>query len=376
MSVVSQPSRPWIVVVGGFLGAGKTTLLLAAARELKQRGLRSALILNDQSDALVDTQSASIQQIPHGEVTGGCFCCRFSDLIHVLDHLRAFAPDVIFAEPVGSCTDISATTLHPLHEYSTQYRLAPFTVLVDPHRADELLSSEADPDMHFLFTKQIQEADLLCFTKSDIAVTPPDLSSMSNASIRQLSAKTGQGVSAWLDEVLSGTLAAGSHILDIDYRQYAQAEAALAWLNLQVEIRPAHPISPAALLGPLFDHLDTAFTAANIRIVHMKAILTAPSGYIKAAICANGEDPAVEGNLDASPASQHSLLLNLRAVGSANHVREIVEQTLVRNLRDATLQNQQLASFHPAAPKPERRIRKIPSENPSPVAATHSESPA
>src|SRR5271168_1248320 len=143
MSVASPPSKPWIVVVGGFLGAGKTTLLLAAARELKERGLRSAVVMNDQGDALVDTQSASIQEIPHGEVTGGCFCCRFSDLVHVLDDLRAFSPDVIFAEPVGSCTDISATTLQPLHDFSNRYRLGPFTVLVDPQRAYELLSAEA-----------------------------------------------------------------------------------------------------------------------------------------------------------------------------------------------------------------------------------------
>jgi G3E family GTPase len=46
--VETSDARPWIVVVGGFLGAGKTTLLLAAARELEQRGLRSAVVMNDQ----------------------------------------------------------------------------------------------------------------------------------------------------------------------------------------------------------------------------------------------------------------------------------------------------------------------------------------
>ena len=89
-------NRPWIVVVGGFLGAGKTTLLLAAAKELKKRGLRSALVLNDQGEALVDTEYAALQGLPRGEVTGGCFCCRFSDLIREMDTLREFSPDVIF----------------------------------------------------------------------------------------------------------------------------------------------------------------------------------------------------------------------------------------------------------------------------------------
>ena len=46
--------RPWIAIVGGFLGAGKTTLILAAAKELERRGIRSAVILNDQGNELVD----------------------------------------------------------------------------------------------------------------------------------------------------------------------------------------------------------------------------------------------------------------------------------------------------------------------------------
>ena len=87
--------KPWVIVVGGFLGAGKTTLLLAAARELERRGLRSALIMNDQSDGLVDSAFASLHGVERGEVTGGCFCCRFSQLVNVMSDLRRFSPDVI-----------------------------------------------------------------------------------------------------------------------------------------------------------------------------------------------------------------------------------------------------------------------------------------
>ena len=78
-------TRPTIVLVGGFLGSGKTTLILAAARLLAQRGLRSAVILNDQSDGLVDTRLTQAHGILAGEVTGGCFCCRLSDLLTVIE---------------------------------------------------------------------------------------------------------------------------------------------------------------------------------------------------------------------------------------------------------------------------------------------------
>jgi Ni2+-binding GTPase involved in maturation of urease and hydrogenase len=343
--------KPWIVLVGGFLGAGKTTLLLAAARELERRGLRSALILNDQGEALVDAEFSDLHGFQSGEVTGGCFCCRFSDLLQVIDRLREHFPDVIFAEPVGSCTDISATTLHPLLEFSETYRIAPYTVLVDPVRADALLFIGADSNLRFIFEKQLQEADLICITKSDIY---PHVPQIGYPTARQISAKTGQGVAAWLDEVLSGGLRVGSEILNIDYEQYAQAEAALAWLNAELNIRCRVPQSPAMILGPFFDCCDRDFTAEGISIVHMKAIVHADSGFVKAAICANGQAPTVEGMLDASPALDHHLLFNLRAVGEAGNVRQIVETNLASIEGDCA--ELRIRCFHPAAPKPERRV--------------------
>jgi len=78
-----------------------------------------------------------------------------------LEAMLMYGPDVIFAEPVGSCTDISATVLHPLLAQQEAYRLAPFTVLADPLRAMELLRADADENVAFLFHKQLQEADLV-----------------------------------------------------------------------------------------------------------------------------------------------------------------------------------------------------------------------
>lgn len=364
--------QPWVVLVGGFLGAGKTTLLLAAVRELDRRGLRSAIILNDQGEALVDTGLAALRDIRHGEVTGGCFCCRFSSLVEVIEQLRAHAPDVIFAEPVGSCTDISATTLHPLLEYSEQLRVAPYTVLVDPERASDLLRDGADPDLAFLFHKQIEEADLVCFTKSDLGKAVPVIPV---PAARQVSARTGQGVAAWLDEVLSGELSIGRTILDIDYEQYARAEAALAWLNAEATLCCSIPLSPALMLGPLFERLDADLTSAGITIVHLKAILRADTGYVKAAICANGQPPTVEGNLDASPASRHELLINLRAAGPAATVRAVIERNLI--VMPGEVSNSRIACFHPAPPQPERRVERplLSATYPPPAASQRADAP-
>lgn len=345
---------PLLVFVGGFLGAGKTTLILAGARELERRGFRTAVILNDQGDSLVDTQLARTLGHAAGEVTGGCFCCRFSRLMQVADELRSRHPHVIFAEPVGSCTDISATTLQPIRgAFPGDYQLAPFTVLVDPARARTLMAPDADADLAFLFRKQLDEADLVCFTKSDLYLDTPELP---GTSARHVSAKTGQGVAAWLDELLSGELAAGGRVLDIDYEQYARAEASLAWLNLEATLELELPQSPAMMLGPLLDRLDEQLTAARIPIVHLKATDETHEGFVKAAVCANGQAPSVEGALDASPAHQHRLLVNLRAAAPPERVRRIVEAEIER-LGGVT--HLRISCFQPAAPRPEHRIAGV-----------------
>ena len=311
MSSDTPEWRPWIVLVGGFLGAGKTSLILAASKVLLARGVRCAVILNDQGDELVDTRHVAQRGIASREVTGGCFCCRYSDLVSVIDELKSYAPEVIFAEPVGSCTDIAATVLAPLREDFARFRVAPLTVLVDPARTAALLTGDADPNLLFLMRKQSQEADVVCVSKADLY---PDAANIPGTETRILSAKTGLGVQEWLDEVLAGCQNPATRFLDIDYEKYARAEAALAWLNLSLTFEPAYPATPAFVVGPFLHHLDNALTAAKVTIVHLKLIDQSPAGWVKAAICANGQEPTVEGDLDASPANRHDLLLNLRAI--------------------------------------------------------------
>lgn len=357
----SLANRPWVVLVGGFLGAGKTTLILAAARELERRGKKCAVILNDQGEDLVDTGFASMQGFAVGEVTGGCFCCRLSDLVEAIDGMRRHEPEVIFAEPVGSCTDLSATVFHPLSEYRSRYRLAPLSVLVDPARAQQIASGTADANIEFLFRNQLDEADLVCLTKSDLHTASP-LPAFPGKQVRRLSAVSGEGVAAWLDEILSGELAGGARILDIDYARYAEAEAALAWLNLRVLIKPAVATSPAVVLGPLLDGIAQSLDEADIAIVHMKALIESPEGNIQAAITEAGEPFLVEGDLTASPASEHELRLNIRALGAPDELQSIVEEH-VRRLGAGTrgepggeLVGLRVQCFRPSPPVPERRI--------------------
>ena len=260
-----------------------------------------------------------------GQVTGGCFCCRFSDLMAAADGLAAHRPSVIFAEPVGSCTDLSATILQVLRrDHADRFRLAPLTVVVDPAQARAALAAYADPDMAFLFRNQVAEADLICFSKCDRETDFPALPSA--APVRRFERPEAAG--AWARGCTRFSRAGsrpGSVTLEIDYERYAQAEAALGWLNYA---RPLAVGGAARGRPRWWGRCSTSCKAnwkrAGVRIVHLKAIDQAESGYVKAAVSGCGQEPMVEGQLDASPAWEHELLVNLRAAAAPERIAEIV----------------------------------------------------
>jgi hypothetical protein len=207
-----------------------------------------------------------------------------------------------------------------------------------------------DSDMAFLFRKQIEEADLACFTKADLHAAFPRLDGVP---VRYLSSHTGQGVAEWLDETLAGRFPA-TKILDLDYDRYARAEASLAWLNCAATIRLATPLSPAMVIGPLLEALDASLAAEGLAIAHLKLMDESPSGWLQASMVRNGAEPMVRGMLDASPAAVHQLLLNVRAEGEPAALRRIVEAQLAGVPGRVKLGA--IECFSPSRPQPERRL--------------------
>src|SRR5438552_18031980 len=109
--------RVRFVMLGGFLGAGKTTAMARLTRHYMAQGGRVGLVMNDQAQNLVDTNSLREQGFAVEEVAGACFCCRFDELMEKVERLEEHErPDVILAEPVGSCTDLVATVVQPLKD--------------------------------------------------------------------------------------------------------------------------------------------------------------------------------------------------------------------------------------------------------------------
>lgn len=160
-----------LILVGGFLGAGKTTLLWEAAQRVMESGQRIGLITNDQAPELVDTAILSRNEVKVAEVSGSCFCCNFNGLINAMKQLRdeAFA-DVIIAEPVGSCTDLSATIFQPLKEnMNGELLISPLSVMADPVRLTNILdggTAGLHPSAAYILRKQLEESDIILISKA------------------------------------------------------------------------------------------------------------------------------------------------------------------------------------------------------------------
>ncbi len=232
-------------LVGGFLGSGKTTAIRSACELLRQRGNAASVITNDQGTLLVDT--AFLQgSHPTREVTGGCFCCRYDELVELLAEARRDGAQHVFAEAVGSCADLVATVVRPLlRSASGPVDRVSFTAMVDARLLIRLLAGEPLPwsgDVAYLFLEQLREAPLLVASKWDLVTEGYGIPVPGQTVLCQ-DGRTPAGVARWVDALCdpghTATADAGACELGIDYARYGAGEEALAWLDAEVRVDAA-----------------------------------------------------------------------------------------------------------------------------------------
>ncbi|MGD1001313.1 MAG: GTP-binding protein [Candidatus Brocadiia bacterium] len=359
-----------MVLVGGFLGAGKTTLLAQAARRLADQGRSVGIITNDQAANLVDTGILRQGGFGVGEVAGGCFCCRFSDFVAAADKLlNDLQPDVLFGEPVGSCTDLSATVLQPLKQlYAEWFRLAPFTVVTDPARLEEALDASAGafPEtVVYIFRKQLEEADVIVLNKTDL-LSPGELAALKRKVAKEYpatpllcaSALNGDGVDVWLDFVLKAPRA-GTRITEVDYDKYADGEAALGWLNCTAKIRAAAATDWREFCASFIERVREGLRGGVAEIAHLKLLLNTAGGSVQANLTSSRGDPLFQGTIQGEP-SEALLIVNARVRAEPEELQAVIENALASGAQqDVAVEILTMASFKPGRPKPTHRYSDI-----------------
>jgi len=370
---VEKPVK--LIFAGGFLGSGKTTALAALARRLIKRGMRVGIITNDQTENLVDTvivkQLLSEPGVPVEEVVEGCFCCKFDDLLEQVEKILAYDPDVLMGEPVGSCTDFVAAVANPIKiHYKDAFRFAPFSIMVDPDRVRELLLNETKTsfpeEVSYLFRKQLEEADIIALNKIDLIPeqeTGRLLSALSEKfpgkTLTAVSAKEGDGMDMWLEDLLSGRPGANTVLRQIDYDRYATAEAVLGWLNAAVKMTAPVPLDANKLAHTLVLGLKDVFKEKDAEIGHLKFVITSEGKTIWANLTHLASEPTISGG-QLTKLSKGTLILNARVRLDPDELETIVRGLLGKVFEEAHVQFkiEDLQCFSPAYPEPPYIVRE------------------
>jgi len=362
-----QPVR--FIMLGGFLGAGKTTALSRLARHYQSQGLRVGIVTNDQAEGLVDTNSLRSQNLPVAEVPGACFCCKFDDLISVIGKLQDDEqPNVILAEPVGSCTDLVATVIQPLRGlYGDRFHVGPYAVLFKPSHGRKILRDENEggfsPKAAYIFRKQLEEADAIVLNRIDqlhddekAEIEELIRSHFPNTPLVQLSARTGQGFDA-LTELLDQEGAFGRRILQIDYDTYAEGEAELGWLNSNMRLTGRHNWPLDQVLLELLNGVRTGIKNSG-EIAHLKVIGMADGVYavVNAVSNDSGTELSLASNVEVSEAD---VIVNARAAIDPDRLQETVIEVAehVCHKYNIGIEFRQTQSLRPGRPVPTHRYQ-------------------
>lgn len=318
---------------------------------LAERGKRVVVVTNDQAPELVDTAIIELAGVPAAEVAGACFCCAFDDFAAKTRELIArHQPDVVLAEPVGSCVDIAATVLRPLAvEAGSALHVAPFSVVVDPAALREVEAGAIDPATAYIYRLQLREADVLLLNKCDAEPDPslPEAvlsAHCPSAAIFRISAATGAGVDRWLDGV-QAAMPGGDKRIDVDYDIYAAGEAALGWLNATVDL---HGGNWEAVLPRLMQSIDLR------GIAHLKCLLKS-GGLVLVANSVTGRiEPDLRCLVSGASTRDARVIVNARIACRPEELRQAVEGAIASLGLDGQVKG--IRAFSPARPVPKHRI--------------------
>lgn len=357
------------VMVGGFLGAGKTTTLARLANDYMKQGLTVGIVTNDQADDLVDTNLLRSLGFDVGEVAGACFCCNFNELMTTVEKLGLEKrPDVILAEPVGSCTDLVATVIQPIKKlYDAEFQIAPYAVILKPSHGRRVLKNEAgtgfSPKAAYILRKQIEEADLVLINRCD--ELSDDQASELEALIREaapdrpilrISAKNGVGFEAF-HECLKLEGDYGRRILDIDYDTYADGEAELGWLNSSVQLTADEEFELDDVLLGIVQTLQNALATEPAEAAHLKAI-GLWEGFFGVANLVSSETGAELSLPSNCRVKTAELVVNARVACDPQRLEQLVIEAVKTVVTEAgaSCVFRKTQSFRPGRPQPTHRL--------------------
>ena len=356
-----------LFLIGGFLGSGKTTAIQQAGTSLLNHGRKVAVITNDQGSDLVDTGYMESFGIATREVPNGCFCCNYEQLVRSVSSLvETEKPELIFAESVGSCTDLVATIAKPMAKFQPRIEIV-ISVFADAALLYSLVngtSSFINDAVRYIFKKQLQEADILIINKIDllnetglnavrrlIDIDCPGKTVLYQDSLEQ------QDVQQWLAAMENFSLTNNRTTLELDYDIYAAGEAMMGWLDESLDIFTVEPFAyDAALL--LIWKIENEIRGKGYFIGHLKFLIDDGITNNKISFTAIPVSDNVQHE-DYPATNKVSLLINVRVQADASVIKQVVSLAIDETVEQTGCQvvEHKLSSFQPGYPTPTYRFQ-------------------
>ncbi|WP_404308380.1 GTP-binding protein [Neorhodopirellula lusitana] len=359
------------IMIGGFLGAGKTTLIANLAKRFQAQGKHVCVVTNDQAAGLVDTELLKSQGLEVNEVAGSCFCCNFDGLTNAMDEFETRRrPDVILAEPVGSCTDLIATIALPMMErLGGKFIHRPYAVVLKPSHGKKILSGVGggfSEKAEYIFHKQLEESEIILVNRID-ELSSADVQQLESQLAEQypgrrvicLSAKTGENLDA-LFEAFQTEASVRDTTMDVDYDVYADGEAELGWLNATVEFvtedANGNGFSLDQLATGLVEQLRLSLGERDAETGHLKVLCSSGSD-VSVANLIDSESPTMLSVSSEVMSKQAKAIINARVRMAPKELTKQVNAAVsaVAEKLGTTASTQQLDSFRPGRPTPTHR---------------------
>ena len=353
-----------LILMGGFLGSGKTTAITNAAKVLMREGKKVAIITNDQGDQQVDSAYVKSQEIPVREVANGCFCCNYQQLDDHIEELKQAEPEIIFAESVGTCTDLIATIAKPMSRLKPELEIV-ISIFADAAMVSSIIAGRetfAEDSVRYIYKKQLEEADILVLNKIDL-VTSKDLQVLNEIIGAEYPGKIilyqnsldESDIAQWIQKLYSFLHQGQRRSLNIDYEIYGAGEAKLAWLDKSLTMIDnggnAHRLAEKMITS-----LVHQIQARHLAIGHLKFFVESNGKIEKVSVTTTGMESDIK--LADVTATETTILINARVETDPSILEDIVKQSLTQlsERYGCIIREGNWSVFKPGFPRPTYRI--------------------
>ena len=353
-----------LLLVGGFLGSGKTTAIVNASQHLIKKDQRVAVVTNDQGDQQVDNAFVKSFGIPAAEVANGCFCCNYDQLDkHIHSFIKNIKPDIIFAESVGSCTDLVATVAKPFLREMPGCSVV-ISVFADATLFLSLFEGRVNfisENVQYIYKKQLEEADVLVINKIDL-LSPNEVAAINMHLENEFPEKTilyqnsfeENNIEKWMN-VLEQFEPSDRASLDIDDDMYAEGEAQLAWLDESMTIVSSQK-NAVMIAKEIISQIHQDIKEKKLTIGHLKFFIE--TGTFKKKISITSSLLPSLFSPEKNDTAQAHLLINARMQTEPAVLQQIVNDTLKQMVQkhNCNIMVEKWSAFKPGYPKPLHRI--------------------